>query len=113
MLKALKEGLKQSTQDVFYTAYGIDKMFEDGGPILAIARFWHQLPFPMKNKKRAQKYFEEYYKYFPGDPQGLVYFAELLIDRRKKDEARPLLEKAIAGDEPYYSKWTKELLEKL
>lgn len=88
-------------------------MFEDGGPILAIARFWHQLPFPMKNKKRAQKYFEEYYKYFPDDPQGLVCFAELLIDRRKKDEARPLLEKAIAGDEPYYSKWAKELLEKL
>ena len=61
----------------------------------------------------TQKYFEEHHEYFPDDPQGLVYFAELLIDRRKKDEARPLLEKAVAGDEPYYSKWAKELLEKL
>ena len=113
ILKALKEGLKKSTQKAFYKAYEIDKMFENGGPILAIARFWHQLPFPMKNKKRSQKYFEEYYKYFPDDPQGLVYFAELLIDRRKKDEARPLLEKAIAGDEPYYSKWAERLLEDL
>ena len=113
ILKALKEGLKGSTQDAFYTAYEIDKMFEDGGPMLCIARFWHQLPFPLRNKSRAQKYFEEHHEYFPDDPQGLVYFAELLIDRRKKDEARPLLEKAVAGDEPYYSKWAERLLEDL
>jgi Tfp pilus assembly protein FimV len=43
----------------------------------------------------------------------LVYYAELLIDRRKKDEARPLLEKAIAGDEPFYSEWAQRLLEDL
>jgi hypothetical protein len=113
ILKALKEGLKGSTQKAFYKAYEIDKMFENGGPMLAIARFWHQLPFPLKNKRRAQKYFEEHHEYFPDDPQGLVYFAELLIDRRKKGEAKPLLEKAVTGDEPYYSKWAKELLEKL
>ena len=113
ILKALSEGLKGSTQDAFYAAYEIDKMFEDGGPILSIARFWHQLPFPLKNKSRSQKYFEEHHQSFPDDPQGLVYFAELLIDRKDKKEARPLLEKAIAGDEPYYSKWAKRLLEDL
>jgi hypothetical protein len=113
ILKALKEGLKGSTQDAFYTAYEIDKMFEDGGPMLCIGRFWHQLPFPLTNKRRAKKYFEEHHEYFPDDPQGLVYFAELLIDGRKKGEARPLLEKAVAGDEPYYSKWAERLLEDL
>jgi len=113
ILKALKEGLKGSTQNAFYTAYKIDKMFEDGGPMLCIARFWHQLPFPLTNKRRAEKYFKEHHEYFPDDPQGLVYFAELLIDRRKKSEARPLLEKAVVGDEPYYSKWAKRLLEDL
>ena len=113
ILKALKEGLKGSTQDAFYAAYEIDKMFAEGGPILSIARFWHQLPFPLRNKKRAEKYFNEHHESFPDDPQGLVYFAELLIDRRKKDEAKPLLEKAVAGDEPYYSKWAKRLLEDL
>ena len=113
ILKALKEGLKGSTQDAFYTAYEIDKMFEEGGPMLCIGRFWHQLPFPLTNKRRAKKYFEEHHEYFPDDPQGLVYFAELLIDGRKKDEARPLLEKAVAGDEPYYSKWAERLLEDL
>ena len=81
--------------------------------MLAIGRFWHQLPFPMKNKKRAEKYFAERHEYFPDDPEGLVYYAELLIDSRKKKEAIPLLEKAIAGDEPFYIKRAKELLEDL
>ena len=113
ILKALKEGLKGSTQDAFYKAYDIDKMYDIGGPMLAIGRFWHQLPFPFKNKKRAEKYLAEHHKYFPDDPEGLVYYAELLIDRRKKDEARPLLEKAIAGDEPFYSNWAQRLLDDL
>jgi len=113
ILKALKEGLKGSTQDAFYKAYDIDKMYDIGGPMLAIGRFWHQLPFPFKNKKRAEKYLAEHHNYFPDDPEGLVYYAELLIDSRKKDEARPLLEKAIAGDEPFYSNWAQRLLDDL
>jgi len=43
----------------------------------------------------------------------LVYYAELLIDSRKKKEAIPLLEKAIAGDEPFYSNWAQRLLDDL
>ena len=113
VLKALKEGLKGDTQDAFYEAYDINKMYDIGGPMLAIGRFWHQLPFPFRNKKRAEKYLEEHHQYFPDDPEGLVYYAELLIDRGKKKEARPILEMAIAGDEPYYSRWAQRLLEDL
>jgi tetratricopeptide (TPR) repeat protein len=113
IIKALKEGLKGSTQDAFYEAYDIDKMYDIGGPMLAIGRFWHKLPFPLRNKKRAEKYYKERHEYFPDDPEGLVYYAELLIDRRKKKEAKPLLEKAIMGDEPFYSNLAKEMLEDL
>ena len=113
IIKALKEGLKGSTEDAFYKAYEIDKMYDIGGPMLAIGRFWHQLPFPFKKKKRSEEFYEEHHKYFPDDPEGLVYYAELLIDRKKKDEAKPLLEKAIAGDEPYFSKLAQEMLDDL
>jgi len=62
ILKALKEGLKKSTEKAFETAYAMDKMYEDGGPMLCLGRFWHQLPFPFKNKKRAEKYLAEHHK---------------------------------------------------
>ena len=113
ILRALKEGLKKSTEEAFETAYNMDKMFKDGGPILCLGRFWHLLPFPLNNKKKALEYFEEHQKYFPDDPQGQVYLAELLIDMKRKSEAKILLEKALTGDEPYYVKRAKELLEDL
>ena len=47
------------------------------------------------------------------DPQDQVFYAELLIDIRKKSKAKPLLEKSATSDHPYYSKRAKELLEKL
>lgn len=113
ILKALKEGLKKSTEEAFETAYEMDKMYKDGRPMLCLGRFWHVLPWPLNSRKKALKYFEEHQKYFPDDPQGQVYYAELLMDKRRKNEARTLLEKAAASDDPYFSKRAKELLEKL
>jgi len=87
--------------------------YSDGVSIINLGRFWHLLPWPLKSRKKSLKYFEEHQKYFPNDPQGQVYYAELLIEKRKKKQARTLLEKAAASDHPYYSKRAKELLEKL
>jgi len=43
MLTALGEGLKGKTLKSFETAYAIDKMLDNGGPILALGRFWQVL----------------------------------------------------------------------
>ena len=113
ILKAIRKGLRKKTEKAFEKAYEIDKMYDDAGPILALGRMWHQLPWPFQKEKTSEKYFEEYYQYFPDNPQGLVYYAELLDDRNKEDEAKELLEKAAQSDHPYFSKKAKELLEKL
>ena len=113
ILKAIRKGLRKKTEKAFEKAYEIDKMYDDAGPILALGRMWHQLPWPFQKEKTSEKYFEEYYQYFPDNPQGLVYYAELLGDRNKDDEAKELLEKAAQSDHPYFSKRAKELLEKL
>jgi len=113
ILKAIRKGLRKKTEKAFEKAYEIDKMYDDAGPILALGRMWHQLPWPFQKEKTSEKYFEEYYQYFPDNPQGLVYYAELLVDRNKEDKAKELLEKAAQTDHPYFSKKAKELLEKL
>jgi len=113
ILKAIRKGLKKKTERAFEKAYEIDKMYDDAGPILALGRMWHQLPWPYQKEKTSEKYFEEYYQYFPENPQGLVYYAELLDDRNKEDQARELLEQAAQSDHPYFSKKAKELLEDL
>jgi len=113
ILKAIRKGLRKKTEEAFETAYEIDKMYDDAGPILALGRMWHQLPWPYRKRKTSESYFEEYFQNFPNNPQGLVYYAELLLDRDKDEKAEELLLQASQSDHPYFRKKAKELLEKL
>jgi len=111
ILKAIREGLRKKTERAFEKAYKIDKMYDDAGPILALGRMWHQLPKLFRKTKTSEEYYEEYYQYFPDNPQGQVYYAELLITRNKDDQAKELLEKAAQSDHLYFSNRAQELLE--
>jgi tetratricopeptide (TPR) repeat protein len=110
ILTALKEGLKDKTQTSFDTAYKIDKMYYDAGPVLAIGRFWSVLPWPLKDKKKALAYLEEYHSYYPDNPEGLVYLGQAYLDAKDKDNAKAVLQKAAASDEKYYSDQAQKLL---
>jgi hypothetical protein len=110
---ALKEGLKGSFQKAAETAYEKDRMYENGGPIKILGRFWAVLPWPLKSAKKSIRYFEEHNKYFPNDPEGLVWYAEALIDKKKKSQAMSLLKKAATSGDLYYSSQAKELMKEL
>jgi tetratricopeptide (TPR) repeat protein len=107
---ALKEGLKNKTQTSFEKAYRINKMYDDGGPMIALGRFWSILPWPMHDKKLALKYFREYQKSFPNDARGQVWMAETLIDTGGKDEAKVLLQKASASGDKFFADRSRHLL---
>jgi len=113
IITALKEGLKNKTQLSFETSYKLDKMYEDGGPIKALGRFWSVVPWPYKDKKKAVTYLEEYNKYYPNDVEGLTYLGQAYIDVKEKDKAKAALSKAAANTDPkekYYSAMAKQLL---
>ena len=113
IITALKEGLKDKTQKGFETAYAIDKMYNEAGPVLAIGRFWSVLPWPLKDKKKALEYIEEFQQYFPDKAEGQVYLGEAYLDVKEKDKAKAVLHKAAASDENYYRDWAARLLEDL
>lgn len=110
ILTALSEGLKSKTQSGFETAYKIDKMYGHGGPIKALGRFWLVLPFPLRDKSKALSLLEEFNKAFPNDEQGMVFYGEALIAKGKKKEARAVLQRAAAANDPYYQAEAKKLL---
>ena len=117
ILTALKEGLKDKTQNSFETAYKINKTYDKGGPIGALGRFWQVLPWPLNDNDKSMAYFREFQKTeFFKDPERVeahVYFAELLMDSRKtKEEAKVMLEEAIKmTDEKYWQKKAQALLD--
>lgn len=115
---ALSEGLKDKTQDNFEKAYELDKMYTEGGPMIALGRFWQVLPWPMRDRKKSLKYYREYQAtpYFADNMEVHVYLGELLIQiggKKNKAEAKGYLDKAANSNEGFYSERAKELLKKL
>jgi tetratricopeptide (TPR) repeat protein len=115
---ALSEGLKDKTQSSFEKTYDLDKMYKEGGPMIALGRFWQVLPWPMRDRKKSLKYYREYQatKYFADNIEAHVYLGELLIQiggKENKAEAKGYLEKAAKSDDPYFRDRAKELLKKL
>jgi len=115
---AIKEGLKDKTQTNFETAYKIDKMYEEAGPMLALGRFWNVLPpFVMRDNDKALEYFREYQKteWFNQKDDGPVYLAECLVDEggdENEAEAKKLCEKVIKNsDNKWFKDWAKRILE--
>ncbi len=115
ILKALREGLKNKTQESFEKAYELDKTYEDAGSILALGRFWFVLPWPLSDKKLSLKYLREYQqiKYFSEKPEGPIYLAELLISmggEKSLAEAESILKGNINTAEKYFLEWRDRLL---
>ncbi len=99
IVKALAEGLKGKTQMGFENAYKTDKMYDDGGPILALGRFWQVLPgIAGQDRKKAEQLFNEYMDLFASQPDpsasAWYYRGQLYKDTGRAAEAKVDLQKA-------------------
>lgn len=115
VVTALRQGLKGKTQSSFEKAYALDRMYDKGGPILALGRFWAVLPWPMRNREKALAFYREFEAtpYFGERVQAKVYLAELLLEMKgegTREEAAALLAQAARCDEAYYRDWARRLL---
>jgi hypothetical protein len=115
---AITEGLKGKTQKNFEKVYAMDKNFEEGDVMISLARFWHQIPWPLKNMAEALRYYREYQAspFWGKDPNTMVIMADLLADmggEEKQQEARQILDVAMKGCGAYYLAIAQEAMKKL
>ena len=101
VLKALAEGLKGKTQMGFENAYKFDKMYDNGGPILSLGRFWQVLPgIAGQDRKKAEQLFNEYISLFGSkdDPNESAWYyrGQLYKDTGRTAEAKADLQKAAS-----------------
>jgi tetratricopeptide (TPR) repeat protein len=119
IITALREGLKDKTQDSFEKTYQLEKMHEKAGSVLGLGRFWYVLPWPLNDKELSEKYYREYQKteYFGvATEDGPIYLAELLIDLggdKNEAEAKVLLENSVKTKTKYFKDRAAALLKKL
>lgn len=101
IVKAIAEGLKGKTQMGFENAYKFDKMYDNGGPILSLGRFWQVLPgIAGQDRKKAEQLFDEYIAIFgknaDANSNAWYYRGQLYKDTGRTAQARVDLEKAAA-----------------
>ena len=119
ILTALKEGLKDKTQNNLETAYKIDKAYDKYGSVAALGRFWQVLPWPLNDTDKSIEYYREFQKTKsyddPDTVEVKIYLAEILKESGKtKEEAKDLLTQSVkitdASGDRYWNKRAKELL---
>ncbi|MGM0454166.1 MAG: hypothetical protein ACQERN_13480 [Thermodesulfobacteriota bacterium] len=121
LFTALREGLKDKTQNNLEKVYNMDKFFEHGGPVIALGRFWQVVPWPYSDADKAMEYYRELEqsKYFKDgrNVEIRIYMAEILMDRwggESEEEARKLLQPVPEmTEDPYWRKRAQDLLNEL
>ncbi len=117
---AITEGLKGKTQRNFEKVYQMNKNYEKGAVMVSLARFWHKLPWPLKDEKKALELYREYQQtpFYGKDPGCMVVMAELLADmggKKREQEAKQILEQAMNDEDcgEYYLQIGREVLQDL
>jgi tetratricopeptide (TPR) repeat protein len=114
ILTALAEGLKGKTQKGFEMAYNADKMYDNGGPMLSLGRFWQVLPgIAGRDLKKSEKLFNEYMSLFgtskDANKDAWYFRGALYKDTGRTAEARADLTKAVAMGQKDAAKLLLEL----
>ena len=96
----------------------MNKHFEQGDVLISLGRFWHKLPWPLTDKKKALKYYREYQAspFYGKDPNTMVLVADLLVDmggEKHHQEARKILHTAMECCDAYYREIATAALKRL
>jgi len=117
IITALKEGLKNKTQQALENSLRIDPAYWDYSPYLGMGEFWYLLPWPLKDAAKARDFLEKYIKHVPPTAdnieEGWVYLGKVLLESKDANDrarGRQYLQKAAAGRFPYFAAMAREAL---
>lgn len=90
-LTALTEGLASKYETHMEQALAINKNYDSAGPLMALGRYWHKIPWPKRDMKKSIAYLEEAIANAPMNIRGRFYLAEAYLKVKQKDLAKEQL----------------------
>jgi len=75
-ITALTKGLASKYETHMEQALKINKIFDSAGPLRALGRSWHKIPWPKRDMKESIAYLEKAIANAPMNIRGRVYLAE-------------------------------------
>jgi hypothetical protein len=98
VMKALTMGMEAKFKDRLTRAGQLSPNYQHGGIDLAWGRFYEKLPWPKRDRKRAEAYLRRALIQSNGDNlRALVYLADTLAHDDRSAEAKKLLEQVAAA----------------
>jgi len=73
---AATKGIAAKFEAEALKAYELDPTFDRGGPIVALGRYYYELPWPLRDLDRSRRYLEEARRLYPGSLYAREYLAE-------------------------------------
>ena len=97
-ITALTGGIASKYETHMEGALEINKDYDSAGPLRALGRYWHKIPWPKRDLKKSIAYLEEAVARAPMNIRGRCYLAEAYLKAKKKKLAKEQLE--IASSSP-------------
>jgi tetratricopeptide (TPR) repeat protein len=91
-ITALTEGLASKYEKHMERAIELDKNYDSAGPLRALGKYWHEIPWPKRNLKKSIAYLKEAVAGAPMNIRGHLYLAESYLKVGEKALAKEQLE---------------------
>ena len=76
LVGAVREGIGATFEREIKRAYDINRDFDDGSPMLALGRYYFELPWPLRDFNKSRRYLEELKQRHPDVLLGRIYLAD-------------------------------------
>lgn len=100
VMTAVTEGVTSKFEESMGRSYEMDRDYDDGGPMIALGRYYYVLPWPMRDLKRSRNYLEEARQRHPSRLIARVYLADTYYALGNKEKARQELRRILRSDVP-------------
>lgn len=102
VVKALAQGMESKFRDRLGRAAALDDGYEAGAVETAWGRFYEKLPWPKRDRKKAEEHLLRAIQINPHALRARVYLAGTYLDTDRAVEARRLLDEVLAAPEGVY-----------
>ena len=102
LMKALAKGMEGKFKERLKRAGELGPQYEHGAIDLAWGRFYDKLPWPKRDRKKAQQYLRGALQTHPKNLRARVFLAQSLMDDDQLPEAKKLLEEVAAAQAGQY-----------
>jgi hypothetical protein len=97
IMKALSKGLEGKFRDQLGAAERFNVRYEHGAIDTAWGRFYEKLPWPKRDRKKAEEHLRRALQIGPDNLRARVYLAETLLNDDRAPEAKRLLDEVSAA----------------